>query len=194
MQRMDRYHWLHLTGIAWTVFLVYWFISAFRLKAVKQREAPGQRLLHVIPMVISYLLLFRDDLSRGALAVRFAPDTQWIGETGFALVAIGIAFAIWARWHLGTNWSGTVTLKEDHELIRTGPYRNIRHPIYTGMLLALAGSAIALGEVRGLLGFVISWAALFFKARREENILRQEFGLKFQEHLQQTGMFLPRFS
>lgn len=190
---MDSRYWLHLTGVAWMVFLVYWFISAFRLKAVKQRESSVERMRHAIPMVISFMLLFRDDFARGLLAKRFVADTSLAGEIGFALAAIGIAFAIWARWHLGTNWSGTVTLKEGHELIRTGPYRNIRHPIYTGMLVAMAGSAITLGEVRGILAVLLTWGAFYFKARREESVLRQEFGPKFQEHLQHTGMFFPRF-
>jgi len=109
-----------------------------------------------------------------------------------AAVAAGVAIAFWARWHLGANWSGVVTLKEGHELIRTGPYRTIRHPIYTGILLAMLGSAIAVGEIRGLLAVAIAWLSFYTKARREESLLTQEFGERFAEHLRRTGMFLPR--
>jgi len=113
---------------------------------------------------------------------------------GVAIVAAGIAICFWARWHLGSNWSGTVTLKEGHELIRTGPYRTIRHPIYTGILLAIFGTAVQIGQVRGFLAFVIAWASFYVKARREESFLTEEFGDRFAEHIQRTGMFLPRFS
>jgi protein-S-isoprenylcysteine O-methyltransferase Ste14 len=113
---------------------------------------------------------------------------------GALLTGAGVGLAILARWHLGTNWSGTVTLKEGHELIRTGPYRAIRHPIYTGILLALLGTAIAFGEVRGLVAFAVAWGSFYFKARREEAFLTQEFGEKFGTHAKETGMFLPKIA
>jgi protein-S-isoprenylcysteine O-methyltransferase Ste14 len=108
--------------------------------------------------------------------------------------AAGVAIAFWARFHLGANWSGVVTLKQDHELIRSGPYRTIRHPIYTGILLAFLGNAVEVGQVRGLLGLLIIWLSFYVKARREESFLVQEFGPRFDEHTQHTGMFLPKFS
>jgi len=72
------------------------------------------------------------------------------------------------------------------------PYRSIRHPIYTGILLAFLGTAVALGEVRGLLAVAIAWLSFYTKARREESFLTQEFGASFAEHSERTGMFLPR--
>jgi protein-S-isoprenylcysteine O-methyltransferase Ste14 len=112
--------------------------------------------------------------------------------TGVLLTAAGVAIAFWARWHLGANWSGVVTLKEGHELIRSGPYRAIRHPIYTGILLALLGTVVTAGEAHGLLAFAIAWISFYAKARREESYLTQEFGEKFGAHAKQTGMFLPK--
>ena len=111
-----------------------------------------------------------------------------------AITVAGTALAIWARWHLGSNWSGVVTLKEGHELIRSGPYRAIRHPIYTGILLALLGTSIAVGEARGLIAVAIVLLSFYLKARREESFLSQEFGPGFTEHQRHTGMFLPKFS
>jgi protein-S-isoprenylcysteine O-methyltransferase Ste14 len=183
-----------IIGGLWTLFGVYWLVSAFKLKKTKKRESWLQRLLYVLPLVAAFYLLSRQEAHYGWLGARFVPDTaamQWIG---ILLTAAGVAAAIWARWHLGANWSGVVTLKEGHELIRTGPYRSIRHPIYTGILLAMLGTVVAIGEVRGLLALTIAWLSFYLKARREESFLAQEFGPRFTEHQQHTGMFLPRFS
>ena len=189
---MNPYHWLHLAGIAWIVFLAYWFISAQKLKSVKQREPRAERLVQIIFMVVAYSLMFNDRLGYGWLATRFVTASSAIGILGVTMTIAGIAFAIWARWHLGENWSATVTLKEGHELIGTGPYRRIRHPIYTGMLLAFAGTALALGEYRALVSLCIVVIAFYMKAKKEERFLTQEFGEKFLAHCRRTGMFLPQ--
>jgi protein-S-isoprenylcysteine O-methyltransferase Ste14 len=178
----------HAVDFVWSV------LAHLRAQAekTKQREAWGQRLRYVLPLAVASYVLFRPVAHRGWLGARFVPAspvTEWIGVL---LTAAGVAIAFWARWHLGTNWSGVVTLKEDHELIRTGPYRAIRHPIYTGILLALLGTAVAVGEVRGLLAVALAWVSFYWKARREESFLTQEFGEKFGAHAKQTGMFLPK--
>ncbi len=182
-----------IIGGLWTIFALYWLVSAFKLKRTKRREDPFQRLFYVLPLVAAFYLL-RSGRWYSWLDTRFVPDalaTEW---TAVALTAAGVGIAIWARWHLGSNWSGVVTLKEDHELIRSGPYRSIRHPIYTGILLAILGTAVAVGEIRGLAALGIAWLSFYFKARREESFLVQEFGPRFTEHQQHTGMFLPRLS
>ena len=153
---MDPYRWLHLAGLAWLVFLAYRFLSALKLKKAKQRQARGERLVQIAFMAVAYTLVFNDTLGRGWLGTRFVPASDAIGKIGLALAIVGVALAIWARWHLGENWSGTVTLKEEHELVRSGPYRYIRHPIFTGMLVALAGTVLALAEYRGLIALAIS--------------------------------------
>jgi protein-S-isoprenylcysteine O-methyltransferase Ste14 len=178
----------------WILFGVYWLVSAFKRKKTKQRENWGQRLRYVLPLVVASYLLSRPAAHYGWLGARFVPASDAVGWAGVLLTAAGVAIAFWARWHLGANWSGVVTLKEGHELIRTGPYRTIRHPIYTGILLALLGTAVNLGEVRGLLALAIAWLSFYIKARREESFLTQEFGPGFAEHRRHTGMFLPHFS
>jgi protein-S-isoprenylcysteine O-methyltransferase Ste14 len=178
----------------WMLFGLYWIVSALKLKKTKRRESWGQRFRYVLPLLAAFYLLSRPEANYGWLGARFVPasdDAAWIGV---ALTALGVGMAFWARWHLGANWSGVVTLKEGHELIRSGPYRNIRHPIYTGILLALLGTAVAVGEVRALLAVAIAWLSFYTKARREESFLTQEFGDRFAEHRRHTGMFLPRFS
>ena len=178
----------------WLLFGAYWLVSALKRKKTKQRESVPQRVGYTLPLAAGFYLLYQPQPLYGWFRTRFVPVGplgEWIGVF---LTAAGIGVAFWARWHLGTNWSGVVTLKEGHELIRTGPYRSIRHPIYTGILLALLGTAVNFGEVRALLAVVIAWLSFYVKARREESFLSKEFGPNFKEHKQHTGMFLPRFS
>ena len=178
----------------WLLFGLYWLVSALKRKKTKQRETVLQRFGYMLPLVLGFYLLNEARPLYGWFQSRFLPVGP-LGEwLGVILTAAGIGVAFWARWHLGTNWSGVVTLKEGHELIRTGPYRLIRHPIYTGILLALFGTAIAFGKVRALFAVAIVWLSFYIKARREESFLSQEFGPNFAEHKQHTGMFLPRFS
>lgn len=178
----------------WLLFGVYWLVSALKRKKTKQRETVLQRFGYTLPLALVFYLLYQHQPHYGWLDNRFVPAGPFGEWLGVLLTAAGIGVAFWARWHLGTNWSGVVTLKEGHELIRTGPYRSIRHPIYTGILLALFGTAIAFGAVRGLFAVAIVWLSFYIKARREESFLSQEFGPGFAEHQQHTGMFLPRFS
>jgi len=178
----------------WILFGLYWLISAFKVKKIKQRATWSQRLSYVLPLLAAFFLLARPEARYGWLGARFVPATPGVARLGVLLTAAGVAVALWARWHLGANWSGLVTLKEGHELIRTGPYRAIRHPIYTGILLGLLGTSMAMGEVRGLLGIAIAWLSFYVKARREESFLMHEFGEKFEVHVKQTGMFLPKIA
>ena len=191
MDFLSQRQWINAL---WFLFGLYWLISAFKLKKTKQRETWQERLRYVLPLLVAFYLLSRHWARYGWLGTRFVPASESVALIGVLLTAAGVAIAIWARWHLGANWSGVVTLKEGHELIRSGPYRTIRHPIYTGILLAFLGTAIALGEVRGLLAVAIAWLSFYAKARREESLLTQEFGERFAEHQRRTGMFLPRFS
>ena len=176
----------------WLVFFLYWAISALSSKLAKKSESAGERLQRMIPLTAAYLLLFYNATSLGWLNRRFVTDSSSAAVIGVTMTAAGVAFAIWARWHLGTNWSAIVSIREEHELIRSGPYRRVRHPIYTGMLLAMAGTALVLGEVRGLLALAITLVAFYSKARKEEAWLTHEFGEKFAEHTKHTGMFLPK--
>lgn len=189
MDWFSPYKWI---DALWMLFGLYWLVSALKRKKTKQRETVVQRLGYVLPLVVAFYLLSQPGAHYGWLGARFVPYSPAVEWIGVLLTAAGVGVAFWARWHLGANWSGTVTLKEEHELIRTGPYRAIRHPIYTGILLALLGTAVANGEVRALLAVGIAWISFYIKARREESFLAQEFGTGFAEHLRHTGMFLPR--
>lgn len=150
------------------------------------------RLSYTLPLFLACALLVVPKAHRGWLGYPFVPlnaATEWIGA---AVTLAGLLLAVWARRSLGGNWSAMVTLKEGHELIRSGPYRRIRHPIYSGILLAFLGTALAVGRIAGLAAFAIAWASFWTKARREEAFLAQEFGDQFEVHRKRTGMFLPK--
>jgi protein-S-isoprenylcysteine O-methyltransferase Ste14 len=181
-----------ITQADWIVFCVYWLWAARNQKRVQKREPVFARLLHVAYMVCGFVLLYAEDPRFGILNRRFLPEREWIAILGALLTAVGVAFAIWARRHIGRNWSGQVTIRKEHELIRTGPYAHIRHPIYTGILTAVAGTAIAIGEYRAILAFAVIAIGFVVKAKREESFLAMQFGPAFDEHRRHTGFFLPR--
>jgi protein-S-isoprenylcysteine O-methyltransferase Ste14 len=105
-----------------------------------------------------------------------------------------IGLAIWARYHLAEYWSARITIKEDHQLIRTGPYAHLRHPIYSGLVLATIGSALVIDEWRCVLGVCLVLTGYWFKARKkEEAMLSQQFGDAFREHQTHTGCLIPKF-
>ena len=179
-----------LAAWLWNALLVVWVLMWFGMKRAKKLETPGERLQHVIPVVLAFWLLFGNPGK--LLNLRLLPQTPLVLWIGLLLTALGVGISIWARLSLGANWSGMVTLKQNHELIRKGLYRWIRHPIYTGILLGFIGTALIESHALGWLGFAILLLSFYFKARREENFLKQEFGEGFEEHLRRTGMFLPK--
>jgi protein-S-isoprenylcysteine O-methyltransferase Ste14 len=179
-------HW------AWTVFACYWIVSARNLKRVAQKESLASRVPHILVVVVAYILLLDRRLSLGPLNRRATPPDDWLGWTGVVITCLGVVIAIWARVHIGQYWSGRITLKEDHQLIRSGPYAHVRHPIYTGLLLAATGTAIANGLLRGWLGLLIILLLHFRKARREEALLLSKFGEAYGEYRLHSGFLLPR--
>lgn len=187
-------HAFRIAGKAWAIWVILWLLMAFFSKSTKRRETAGQRLQHMLPIMFGFLLIFREDLGVPGLRRRIVPGNPALMLVCVGVTILGLLFAVWARLALGSNWSGTVTIKANHELIRRGPYRFIRHPIYTGMLAALLATVVTQRLVSGLLGFALVTFALYRKARREESFLAQEFGEGFAEHKRYTGMFLPRFS
>jgi protein-S-isoprenylcysteine O-methyltransferase Ste14 len=184
---------LEIIGWLWGVFALYWFIAAFRQNRVQKREPAAERFVHILFMIGGFTLLISPDARFGRLNQRFLPLSPVCDIAAILLTAVGVAFAIWARAHLGKYWSAQVTIREEHRLIRTGPYRFIRHPIYTGMLLALLGTVLAVGEYRAILGFALILLGFIKKARKEESFLQIQFGPDFDEHKRHTGFFLPRF-
>ena len=183
-----------IEGQSWMIWALWWLAMAFFSKSTKRRESPLQRVEHLLPALLGFALVFREGFGGAWLARPIFVAGPTLLLICVAVTILGLLFAAWARLALGANWSGTVTIKTNHHLIRRGPYRWIRHPIYTGMLAALLATAITQGLWSGVVGFAFVFLALYRKARREELFLSQEFGEGFAEHRQHTGMFLPRFS
>lgn len=178
--------------IAWYAFGGYWLLTWLRVKRTKVREKSLDRLITLAVVVIGCNLLFAQWVRVGVLRARFVPEVAWIGWLGVVLSFAGAAIAIWARHTLGQFWSARVTLKEGHELIRTGPYAFVRHPIYTGMFTACVGTALVEGEWRGVLACLLLLAAHSRKAMREEKLLTGEFGDQYRSYRRHTGFLFPR--
>jgi protein-S-isoprenylcysteine O-methyltransferase Ste14 len=175
----------------WLLVGVCWLMAALRSKPVARREKPLTRLVHLAIMSVAFGLLFSRSARVGALGDRFLPESDGVGWAGLGLAVAGCAFAVWARLWLGTNWSATVTRKQDHELVRSGPYAVVRHPIYAGLLLAMLGTALALGEVRGLVGLALAFVGWFTKARTEERFLVEEFGAAYLRYRREVKQLIP---
>jgi protein-S-isoprenylcysteine O-methyltransferase Ste14 len=178
----------------WMLLMLVWLVMWFGAKRAKKREKFSERTGYLVLVLFGSWLLFRGPLSLEWLNTRVLPYEPTIWAIGLAITALGVGVAIWARFSLGANWSGTVTLKADHQLVRKGPYRWIRHPIYTGILLAMVGTATIRGQLVGWIGIGFVLTGFYIKARREERFLSGEFGASFQEHAKRTGMFLPKWT
>lgn len=176
----------------WIGLALYWLVSARSVKRARERETGAAFWMRIVLLVVIFEFLFSGWGDVGWLGERFLPDTRGMAIAGLVIEIVGVALAAWARYCLGANWSGAVTLKEGHELISAGPYKRIRHPIYTGIAVGLAGTGIFIGEWRGVVAFAAVFISHFFKARKEEAWLTREFGPQFAAHRARTGMFLPK--
>jgi protein-S-isoprenylcysteine O-methyltransferase Ste14 len=177
----------------WSALGLYWVISARQSGATKTHEAHSFRAVRFLILGATFFLLLSDWLRIGPLAWRFVPDTFAVRTIGVIITVVGVSVTVWARICLGRNWSDKVVIKEDHELIRTGPYAYMRHPIYSGVLLGVAGTAITTGEWRGIVAFALLFTMYAIKAKKEERVLAGAFGGAFEEHARRTGFLLPRF-
>lgn len=178
-------------ALSWTAWLVYWGISARNVKEAERSESRASRRSHSLPLVAGALVSALHAPPGSFLEVRFLPRGLATYALGLALTVLGLAFTVWARGHLGANWSGTVTRKQDHELIRSGPYAWVRHPIYSGLLLAFLGCLFARGDVGALLGCTLMSYGVARKIRIEERWLSETFGEAYARYREQVSMLVP---
>ena len=183
------YGWLILAS--WLILIAVWFAMARRVKSVAQHESAFSTLSHYGPLAVGMYLLAAPRLPLFPLDVRFVPLALWPVQLGAALTVAGVAFAIWARALLAGNWSASVTVKRDHELIVEGPYACVRHPIYTGVLTGLIGTALAVGEWRAALGVAIAAGAYWRKLRIEEAAMRRRFGEAYARYAERVPALFP---
>jgi len=182
---------LNIISCCWILFAVIWLVAAFWTKRSVYRESRWRRLGYVIPILVGGYLVFKGDRLSDPLDLQVIPHVDALAWTGVALCLAGLAFCIWARFTLGRNWSGVVTLKGGHELIMRGPYAVVRHPIYSGLLLALTGTAIAVGEVRAFIGLGLAFIAFFLKTVAEERFMREEFSGEYARYSQRVRRLIP---
>lgn len=174
----------------WVVWFVFWRFAARGVKPALQQESLGSRLSYLLPMLIVFVLMMWQDWPGWLGAQLF--DGGWTDYwISVALIVMGLAWTVWARKALGDNWSGRVTLKSGHELVRSGPYRWVRHPVYMGALLALLGSALASGKLSAMLGFLLAIAALVYKLRIEERWMSAQFGDQYRNYQSASWALLP---
>jgi protein-S-isoprenylcysteine O-methyltransferase len=175
----------------WIAVGIVWLFAAMGQKRAARSEAAATRILHMALMIVAFGLLFSPRLSIGVLAWRVVPDAPAVEWVGLALTLAGCGIAVWARLLLGGNWSASVTVKEDHRLIRRGPYTVVRHPIYSGFLLGLLGTALALGQLRGFVGLVLAFLGWRMKSRIEEAFMIEQFGAEYRQYEREVKALIP---
>jgi len=178
-------------AVVWIFFFVYWQIKAIRTKTTQRLEPAASRVLRVFIFLIAIVLLSVTRIPLPWLYLQIWPAGLWSFWLGAAVTIAGLLFAVWARVYLGSNWSRSVTIKQGHELITTGPYAMARHPIYTGVLTGLLGTAIALSQVRGFLALALFFLAFWLKLRMEEQWMRSQFGETYATYAHQTAALVP---
>jgi protein-S-isoprenylcysteine O-methyltransferase Ste14 len=182
----------NIIAALWLVWGLYWFAAARHVKPAIQSEPDGTRALRLLPLILcAILFVLPHALLPYPLGLRWLPLSWSWYFLGVALVVAGLALSAWARWHLGANWSGVISLKQGHDLVRTGPYRLLRHPIYAGMLLAMLGSAIAWGDWRGVLAFTLALIAIIPRIGAEDALMAKTFGETYRDYRRRTAAIIP---
>lgn len=180
--------------LCWLIFLAYWAVSALHVKKDIMRggtwHATGIwiRIIIICAIIASFTLRAQGvDLS---WANRFYPVNGTVLTVGTVLCVLGIALAIWARWHLGRNWSPRPSLKEHHELVTSGPYAVVRHPIYTGLVFATFGSLLTAGSL-WLLVWILLLVMFVLRVYSEEEIMGREFPQTYPAYKKRTKALIP---
>ena len=186
-----NYIYNYLFLVTWISYFVYWRLMAKDVKSSVRTESTLSRLIRAISIILAFLLLWIPKFPISLLTIRFLPDSYLVFWIGFIVTTGGLYFSVWARKCLGKNWSQAVTIKDDHQLIKDGPYAIVRHPIYTGLLLGFIGTSIAVGELRGLIADVLVFGVLLFKLKLEDKWLLEQFGESYKIYYQKVSAFIP---
>jgi protein-S-isoprenylcysteine O-methyltransferase Ste14 len=168
----------------WVAFWIYWLAASVGVKAGQTRWArfAGVRIV----LILAILLLVRVR----AFKVHVTTNDPWLEGIGLAIFVLGLALAVWARVYLGRNWGMPMSQKVDPELVTTGPYRRVRHPIYSGIILAMIGTSIAV-SLYWLVALVVIGAYFLFSAVEEERFMASRFPDTYPEYKRSTKMLIP---
>src|SRR5439155_4256533 len=182
---------LNIISACWILFSVIWLSAAFWTKRSVYQESRWQRLRYVIPILVGGFLLAKGHRLSDPLNLRVIPHVTALAWTGVVLCVAGLAFCIWARFTLGRNWSGVVTLKGGHELITNGPYALVRHPIYIGLLTMFVATVIVLGHVAGIIAMPFVFVSLWIKLRHEEKLMLTKFPNEYAAYQRRVKRLIP---
>jgi protein-S-isoprenylcysteine O-methyltransferase Ste14 len=175
----------------WGFFVLAGLIaSALSTKSVKERQSRAGRMATLGLTVVTFSLL-AGIINLYGLNTRILPDTPALRIIGDVVTFAGLVTAIWARFSLGGNWSATITFKEGHELIERGPYRFVRHPMYTGVLLMILGTAVFAGRISGFAALVIFFFTILQKFQQEEALLMKHFPDAYRQYMSRTKALVP---
>lgn len=177
--------------IAFCLFGIYWETAARNASKANVSESRISRWIHLALVSAGQILIYLSAFRSLALSQRWLPQNLILIAAGLALQSLGLLLAIWARQLLGRNWSGNITIKVEHELIRGGPYRFVRHPIYTALLLIYAGATIVSGELNALIGLALLIVAYLRKIHLEEANLIAAFGDDYRAYSSETKALFP---
>lgn len=182
-----------LATLPWLLFSVVWVVTALSAKKAVRRESWIPGLAHRVPLIIACLLIFSQNGGRvaPALALQVLPPELSTLVGGIGLELAGVGLAIWARVHLGAMWSSAVTLKSGHKLIQTGPYALVRHPIYTGVLIALVGTAVMIGTLQAFLSLPMFALSLILKLSQEDRLMAETFGAEHAAYRRRVRRLIP---
>jgi len=179
-----------LTIIFWGLLFFYWWLVSRKVKTAVYAQSSASRFVYLLFLVFSFALLYAP-FKLPLLDYQVIAHNLYTGVAGVLICLAGVAFAITARKFLGTNWSAEVTLKQEHQLIQSGPYKFVRHPIYTGFELAFFGAAITIGQLKGLVGLSILFVNHYFKTKMEEEILLQQFPGQYTLYAKRVKRLIP---
>ncbi|MEO6823016.1 MAG: isoprenylcysteine carboxylmethyltransferase family protein [Candidatus Nanopelagicales bacterium] len=171
-------------AVGWAAFWLYWLVAAF---SMKRGRVPWSRELGIRAVIVVVLIVL---VRSGAFRDRGLNTDPWRGGLGLALCALGLGFAIWARVHIGRNWGSPMTQKNEPELVNSGPYRLVRHPIYSGILVAGVGTAVALSWA-WLIAVVVAGIYFVYSATVEERYMTEHFPDADPTYKRSTKLFVP---
>ena len=171
-------------AIGWAAFWLYWLVAAF---SMKRGQIPWKRELRIrAVIVVIVIVLIRLGTFRGH-GLNTAP---WRAGLGLAIFFTGLGFAIWARVHIGRNWGTPMTQKLDPDLVTTGPYQLVRHPIYSGILAASVGTAVGLSWL-WLIAVALAGIYFLYSATVEERYMAEQFPETYPTYKRSTKMLVP---
>ena len=174
----------------WLTFLLYWLISAQWTKVIAERQSASSAMAHRIPLGFGYVLMAVWNLPP-PMNLSVTPHADWAQAVGASICVLGLFVTIWARRTLAGNWSSDVTFKQGHELVKTGPYQFVRHPIYTGLLVMCLGTALDVGKLRHWLALPLMALAFWIKLKQEERLMLQHFPDQYSAYQKQVKALVP---